>query len=82
VGETNSFEVLDHDIYMVKVDSEGTMEWSKTMGADSIDFASSVLPVEDGYIIGGETNSFGAGGWDAMMVKTDLEGERIYIKFW
>lgn len=80
VGETNSFDVLDHDIYMVKVDSKGTLEWSKTMGADSIEFASSVLPVEDGYIIGGETNSIGAGGWDVMMVKTDLEGEVVWTK--
>lgn len=79
-GETNSFDVKDHDVYVVKVDSLGDEEWSETIGGDSIEFASSIIPVKDGYIIGGETNSIGQGGYDALLFKLDLEGELIWSK--
>lgn len=80
VGETNSFDVKDHDIFVVKVDSIGNKEWSKTIGGDSLEFASSVISLDDGYVLGGETNSVGEGGFDAMMIKIDLTGEVLWSK--
>lgn len=80
VGETNSFNVKDHDIYVEKVDSAGKHIWTRTIGSDSLDFASAIIEVADGYIIGGETNSIGAGGYDAMLVKMDFNGEVLWSK--
>jgi hypothetical protein len=80
VGETNSFEVKDHDILVSKVDKDGILEWTKTIGGDSLEFASSVVCVKDGYILGGETNSIGSGGYDAMLVKLDFSGEVLWSK--
>jgi hypothetical protein len=80
VGETNSFDVVDHDIYVEKVDKNGGKQWSRTIGGDSLEFASSVIVVEGGYILGGETNSVGAGGYDAMMIKIDTTGEVMWSK--
>lgn len=80
VGETNSFDVKDHDIYVVKVDDKGIEQWSKTIGGDSLEFVSSIIAVEDGYVLGGETNSLGAGGYDAVLIKINLEGEVLWSK--
>ena len=80
VGETNSFGVADHDIYVVKVDEKGNQEWSKTIGGDSLEFASSVISLDDSYVIGGETNSLGAGGYDAVLVKINLDGIVMWSK--
>jgi hypothetical protein len=80
VGETNSFNVKDHDILVAKVDSAGKMEWSKSIGGDSLEFASSVVCVKDGYILGGETNSIGSGGYDAMLVKISFTGQVLWSK--
>ncbi len=80
VGETNSFDVKDHDIYIEKVGPLGEKEWTRTIGGDSLEFASSIIAVSDGYILGGETNSLGAGGYDALMIKIDFTGEVLWSK--
>ena len=49
--------------------------WSKTYGGKSEDIAYSLVETSDGgYAIAGYTGSFGAGGDDFWLVKTDAEG--------
>jgi uncharacterized repeat protein (TIGR01451 family) len=74
-GETNSFGSGDYDVYLVKVDPSGSLEWSFTFGGPLDDGAASVVQTSDGgYILVGWTQSFGAGGWDTYVVKTDSYG--------
>ncbi|MDX2360818.1 MAG: T9SS type A sorting domain-containing protein [Crocinitomicaceae bacterium] len=63
------------DVYLVKLNSSGVVQWSKTYGGSSYDFAYTVEETSDnGFILGATTNSFGAGDWDAYLIKTDSTG--------
>jgi hypothetical protein len=58
----------------VKTDANGTIQWAKTYGGPNYDDAFSVEQTSDGgYIVAG-VNSFGAGFYDAFLVKTDANG--------
>ncbi len=59
----------------MKTDSQGGEEWSRTFGGSADDFGYSVRETSDGgYIIAGFTHSFGAGGGDFYLVRTDSQG--------
>ena len=49
--------------------------WNKTYGGSQLDWGWGVQQTYDGgYLIAGETTSFGAGGYDAWLIKTDKNG--------
>lgn len=71
----------EYDIYLVKTDSNGDTQWTRTYGGSNSDQAYSVQQTNDGgYIIGGRTDSFGAGGYDAYLVKTDADGDTVWTR--
>lgn len=48
----------DNDIWVVKLNSGGTMEWQKTLGGTGDEVAYSVKQTTDGgYVLAGETSS-------------------------
>ena len=57
-------------------------KWIKTFGADEIDGANHVLILEDGFLITGFTSSFGNGGSDLWIIRTDKERIKIWDKFY
>jgi len=74
IGNTDS-RTRFSDIWFVKVDSNGNMEWNNTLGGIKWDEARFVSQVQGGYIIAGKTDSYGAGDFDFWLVKTDTKGE-------
>lgn len=80
VGDTNSSGAGDMDIYLVKTNTQGRVEWQKTYGGKSIDLGSFVLPQADGYLVVGQTLSLGAGQSDIYLVKTDDRGNQQWAK--
>jgi len=80
-GYTYSFGAVGYDALIVKLDSSGNISWSKTIGGTNADFIYSIQQTSDGgYIIGGYTYSFGAVGYDALIVKLDSSGNISWSK--
>ncbi|RKZ32868.1 hypothetical protein DRQ33_05115 [bacterium] len=75
-GLTKSFGVGNDDLFIVKLNQIGSVEWSKTLGEVSFSWGSySIIQTsDDGYAITGLTNSLGAGDWDLFLVKLDSTG--------
>ena len=72
---TYSFGTELSDFWLVKTNSTGNMQWNYTYGGWAQDWAFSVVQTRDGgYAIAGVTGSFGAGGGDFWLVKTDANG--------
>jgi hypothetical protein len=69
------------EIFLIKTNSIGDTLWTKSYGGDSGDAAESFQPTTDnGYIIAGTTNSFGNGGSDVYLIKTDFNGNTLWTK--
>jgi len=80
-GGTNTYGAGWYDVYLVKTDASGNMEWEQTFGGSSRDEARSVQQTMDGgYIIAGSTGSYGAGGGDFYLIKTDALGDMVWEK--
>jgi hypothetical protein len=74
-GSTASFGNGQEDYYLLRVDSAGDTLWTRTYGGADRDFAYSLVETADeGFIVGGASLSYGAGNWDAYLVRTDADG--------
>ncbi len=74
-GQTKSDISDEGRIWLVKTDPTGNMVWNRTFGGSSGDEGYSVQETSDGgYIIAGQTTSYGAGGKDVWLIKTDSFG--------
>ena len=83
-GRTNSSDRGEKDlddVYLLKTDAEGNLIWNKTYGGDRSDEGHSVLETSDGgYVIVGETSSFGERATDVYLIKIDSEGNEIWSR--
>jgi len=80
-GGTLSFGAGYADFYVVKLDSSGNVLWTKTIGGSNDDEAISIIQSSDGgYVVAGNTRSFGAGGGDMYIVKLDSAGNVLWTK--
>jgi hypothetical protein len=70
-----------NDICLSKLDSTGTLLWMKKYGGGTDDYCYSVQQTSDGgYIAAGYTGSFGPGGIDVYVIKTDSNGDTLWTK--
>jgi hypothetical protein len=77
-GDTASFGAGETDVWLIKTDINGNMEWNKTYGGTASDDMQFMIADDDGYIIAGRTYSFGEGDADLWLIKTDFNGNVIW----
>jgi hypothetical protein len=80
-GLTSSYGIGASQGWMVKLNTNGSIVWSKTYG-DGADTAlrSGVLAPDDNYVASGYTNKDGSGNYDFLLLKIDLAGSLVWNK--
>jgi hypothetical protein len=80
-GSTLSFGAGGKDVYLIKTNADGNVQWNKAYGGANDDWAQSVIQTSDsGFIVAGTTLSFGVGSSDTYVIKTNSLGDTIWIK--
>ena len=82
LGYTESYENQGLDIYLIKINENGAVEWEKNYGGIGDDYGKAIIQVDDGYIIVGTSNSTGVTSFDynALLIKIDHSGIVLWNK--
>ncbi len=80
VIEVSSTDITQKaDIKATLYDPSGRVLWSKIYGGSSYEKAGGVCQTADGgFVIVGSTSSYGVGNYDAWLIKTDANGEKVW----
>jgi len=80
-GSGGFMTASEHDILLIKFDTNGNHLWSRTFGiAGYLDIANELIATADGYVLAGTTAGFGAGGNDMIVLKYNISGDLIWAK--
>lgn len=86
LSETHSFGAGSTDLWLFEINKSGSMIWNKTYGGASSEATeywirsnkAIIKTSDEGYAIGGYTNSFGNGSSDIWLIKTNSTGGHIW----
>ncbi|MEI6852042.1 MAG: T9SS type A sorting domain-containing protein [Bacteroidota bacterium] len=80
-GSTENYGAGNFDEYIVKTNSVGDIQWTKTYGGTNNDGAWKGIPTSDGgFATAGGTSSFGAGGTDVYLIKINSNGDTLWTR--
>ena len=84
VGTTESFGMGGADLWLFKIDRNGTLIWDKAYGGAEWDYGYSIKRVETGgYIVAGNTRSFDRGVIDEIdywLLRIDENGDTLWTR--
>lgn len=75
IGNSNPQGFLD--IYLIKIDTEGNIQWTSNHGGSGNEYASDVILVDNGYLVVGTTDGFDGPGQakeNIIVIKTNTYG--------
>jgi len=71
----------DNFAHVVQLDLSGEAVWSQTWNFEGAEYLSDIEKTKDnGFIVGGYTNSIGAGNLDYFLIKTDNVGDSLWTR--
>ena len=83
-GYTYSYGAGDCDILLIKLNTDGEVEWSEAIGGirnEAITLDNAIFPTHDhGIIIAGYTNDTSMGTQDILIIKVDESGQLQWAK--
>ena len=80
-GGTDSFGSGEFDIWLLRLDSAGTVLWQKAFGGEQMEYVYSVLETSGGhFLVVGVSESFPPGGRDAWLLELDSNGAVVWQK--
>jgi len=83
LGEIGSNPYENKDVLLIKVDEDGNIIWNKTYGGPGEDIGYSIaLATDGGYVIVGETSSYGADGIDVLLMKVSDNGSLEWVRLY
>lgn len=73
-------EGTQDDILLLKVDEEGTQQWTKRYGGNKYDDARAIAAYENGYVFVGATDNLAPGAFDRdiIMYRVDSKGDTVW----
>ncbi len=78
-GQTMAAGSSDRDIILMKADASGSQLWQETVGGSGEEMAYDMKVTADGgFALAGYTKSFGEGGKDMYLVKSDAAGNILW----
>ena len=78
-GNTRSFSKGEEDIWLVKTDRFGVLDWRRTFGGKEKDLAYKIIEAHGGdYLILGSTYSSGAGNGDVWLLRINNKGRKVW----
>jgi len=81
VGVSKNTGTSNHNAMLIKISPSGNMIWTKHYGGAAYEAGLSVKQCNDGgYIMTGQTFSYGNGGGDVYLVKTNASGDTTWTK--
>jgi predicted secreted protein len=79
IGQTASFGAGFYDFYLIRTDADGNLVWSRTYGGTGLDEAASIAELSTGgFVLTGDTFSYGAGSSDVWLIRTDANGNSLW----
>ncbi len=86
VGSIQSFSNGIQNMLVIKMDQNGNIIWEKSFGGDVVEIGESVLETADnGFIITGETTSFGIATpfyTNVYLVRIDANGDSLWTRYY
>ena len=80
-GFTHTYFTEQEDFYLIKTDVNGNTIWSEAHGELLLDWSYEVIETNDGgYLMCGESNTYGSGIYGALLVKTSNSGQLEWQK--
>ena len=80
VGQTLSFGASQNDVWILKLDQAGDIQWQQTLGGNGADYGLSVKQTpDDGFIVAASTFSWGP-FYDEWLIRLDSFGNIVWQK--
>jgi hypothetical protein len=81
VGYAKTSPSSESDLWIIKTDINGDIEWKKMFGGEETDWGEDIIELKNGYLVSGETRSYSSHGhMDAWLIKIDKQGREIWNK--